>query len=262
MEACCLKSIKEVEDWIDRNNLVKWTISMDRPGDADKVCKIICQTNKNDDPDEKKRYTEACLQYAKGTKLYARGWRTESAGNGTFYVEIFLMPDQDSIYPAQIQQMIGATQPAIDREELAKDIRRQVLNEVAEQRLAEDRKRLDEERKEFREQQDSALGALVHYFGPIGKQVLQNLTGGGTAITGTQMAGGEVQADRITPTPSTDEPEEEASAFSDEEAAQIEVLLTRFKAVEPDYMQLLTRVVEMAEAGDSTYNMAKGFLMR
>lgn len=259
MEGYVLTTWSEVEDWIDRNQLEKWTISADRQESGEKATRIVCQTIPEDEMQAKKRYTEACLNASRGLKLYARGYRNTKATNGAFYAEIMIGGERGYM-PAQVQQMIGTTQPAVDREELAADIRRQVLNEVAEQRLKEDRARLEEERKEFREQQDSAMGALIHYFGPIGKQLLQNLTGGGTAIAGTQVVGGTVEADRIKPI--AEQPEEEPSAFTDDEAAQIEALLTRFKAVEPDYIQLLTRVVEMAEAGDSTYNMARGILMR
>lgn len=260
MEGYVLTTWSEVEDWIDRNNLEKWTISVDRQESGEKATRIVCQTIPEDDMQTKKRYTEACLNASRGLKLYARGYRNTKATNGAFYTEIMIGGDRGYM-PAQMQQMIGAAQqPSLDRESLAADIRRQVLNEVAEQRLKEDRARLEEERKEFREQQDSAMGALIHYLGPIGKQLLQNLTGGGTAITGTQVAGGTVQADKIEAVDA--KKEEVQDAFSEEEAAQIESLLTRFKAVEPDYMQLLTRVVEMAESGDITYTTAKGFLMR
>ena len=38
--------------------------------------------------------------------------------------------------------------------------------------------------------------------------------------------------------------------------------MVRFKAVEPDYLQLIEAVVKMAESGDSMYNMAKGMLLK
>ena len=58
-----------------------------------------------------------------------------------------------------------------------------------------------------------------------------------------------------------EQPEQEAP-FTDEEAEQLMALMVRFKAVEPDYLKLIESVVTMAENGDATYNMAKGFLIK
>ena len=38
--------------------------------------------------------------------------------------------------------------------------------------------------------------------------------------------------------------------------------MARLKKVEPNYLALLESVVEMAESGDATYKMAKGFLLK
>ena len=53
-----------------------------------------------------------------------------------------------------------------------------------------------------------------------------------------------------------------ANDFTDEEGEKLTALMSRFKKVEPQYMELIEAVVEMAERGDSTYTMAKGFLIK
>ena len=50
--------------------------------------------------------------------------------------------------------------------------------------------------------------------------------------------------------------------FTDTESDKLFELMARFKAVEPQYLQLIENVVVMAEKGDPTYNMAKNFLVK
>ena len=52
-----------------------------------------------------------------------------------------------------------------------------------------------------------------------------------------------------------------ANAFTDEEEEELYALLAEFKSVEPDYLPMLRKVVEMAKANDTTYQMAKKFLV-
>ena len=242
-----------LEQWIRMQKLVRWIISFDKVEAGDKPSRILCNTFKENTFEENLAYTENCLKYSHGAHLYIRGWRTDGGTVSPAYAEIQFGGDEN--YLQQMRQMIGATQqPAIDREQLMSDIRKQVETEFERKELERQRKELEDERKEFRSERDSAMGVLAHYLAPVAQAFAAKIQ---APITGIQTAGGAVEADSIKPTGSADTED----VFTDEEASELESLLERLKAAEPEYMQLLRRVVELAEAKDSTYTMARGFLL-
>lgn len=280
MEAHVLTTVDQVQQWIELQRLERWTISADKADSTNQQQKVIAMTMKDQSMEDRIEYTKKALSMFPGMKLYARGFR-EGTTICPCYAEICIGGAEKEQNTAldQIKQMIGTTMMApaakpIDEEALAERIRKEVRYEYQEQELERQRKDFEAERKEFNEQKDGVMGLLVHYLAPVAQQLAQNLTGGRTHITGVETAGGEVEADAIRPTvatpvadpvaqPAEAEAEEEAdSIFSDEEAEQIETLLARLKAAEPRYLEMLQRVVEMAEAGDTTYQMAKGFLLK
>lgn len=248
----------KLEQWIRMQNLVRWIISYDKVDAGEKPSRVLCNTFKENNLEENLKYTENCLNYSKGARLYIRGWRSDNGTTSPAYAEIqFGGDEQQGISMQAIQQMIGATQaqPSFNKEQLMKDIRQQVENEFERKELERQKKEIEEERKELAEQRNSALGLLANYLAPVAQALAGKIS---APITGIQTAGGTVEADAIKPAA---EPEAE-DPFSDEEAEELEQLLVRLKSAEPEYMQLLRRVVELAEAHDSTYSMARGFLLK
>ena len=49
--------------------------------------------------------------------------------------------------------------------------------------------------------------------------------------------------------------------FTEQEADKLFDLMARFKQAEPQYMEMIEKVVAMAENGDATYKMAKSVLV-
>ena len=122
------------------------------------------------------------------------------------------------------------------------------------------RKELDDDRKRFEDEKASAMGALAHYFAPIGQALLgsRRMVAGVDAERPVHAA--PIVAEEHTEGPDDEKQEEEI--FTEEESDKLFELMARFKKAEPDYLKLITRVVEMAESGDGAYTAAKGFLLK
>lgn len=253
-----IKSYEELEEFIKLQQLARWIIAYDKWDNGDKPARVACATFKDGDQKSNLEYTESCLRYAKNTRLYMKGWR-DSATTSPCYAEIMIPGSQEISPIQQMQQMVGTTQqPAFDREELMRDIRNQVKNEYEAKELERKKKELEDERKAINEERNSFMGVMAHYFAPVAQMLAQKA---GVPVTGILNAGGEVAADTIKPAGTSPE-EQNQEDFTDEEAAELESILLRLKKAEPEYMQLLQRVVELAEAHDSTYTMARGFLLK
>ena len=254
----------QIEDWIRDNKLDRWIITKsDRntskseggtPNDKIADSEYYGQTL-----DEKIDLTrKMVMQY--GCRLYGQGWQGKARTDG-MYCEIQL--DNAASYPTAAQAQGGVAAAPVDVVELEKKIRAQVMADIKAERLEEERKAFEREKREFERDKQSALGLLVGYAKP--------LIG---AIAGRNVAAGldspaDVHASRIVPVGQaapqpveTEAESEEGCMFSDEEADKLFVLMGRFKQAEPQYMELLERVVEMAESGDAMYAAAKGVILK
>ena len=124
------------------------------------------------------------------------------------------------------------------------------------EQLEKERKDFEREKKEFEEEKSGVIGSLVNYFAPVAQAMMQKQSL-------AKVAGTDVEAERIVPVPEDpDEGNQETDDLPDDEATQAYDLLKRFRKIEPNYLKLLESVVNMAEAGDSTYTMAKSFLLK
>ena len=148
------------------------------------------------------------------------------------------------------------------------------------ERLEQERKELRDEKREFERVKNGAIGLVVQKFAPV-VDALAGRLAPLPRVAGVD-AENPVHAQVIKPIsehkPEQEQPEDpeqpeqpeqqdpvagdDQDVFTDEESDELFALMARFKAVEPQYMDLLRAVVQMAESGDSTYTMAKGFLLK
>lgn len=213
------------------------------------------------DLDQKLDLTRKYLEQSSRT-VYGVAYQSETATTGGCICEF------RNSAPAQPQQQISALPVAapqpLDEAAIANRVRKQIEAEYKEKQLAEREKKLAEEEKEFNRYKSSMIGTLVEYFKPVidAKFAVNGLR----KVAGTPGvdANEDVEAARIVAPESQEpqEPEQEQSPFTDEEADELFSLMAEFKKVEPRYLDLIRSVVEMAKAGDSTYVMAKQFLLK
>lgn len=245
-----LTTFEQVKDWIQDNGFKRWVFYRDKSR-AEKI--IDSNAFTVSDQDDKIDMTEKYLRMAGGT-AYAAGSATGAQADLNVTAEVRLQEPQAQ----QPTAGIAGNYPSIG--ELTETITKQVRAEMDVQRMKDKEAELSRREKELDAREQSAMGALVHFLAPVGQALLQKHVMPRLAGVDAEEP---VHAAPIVPNQPQETPEEkEPEDFTDEESQEIYALLVRFKKVEPDYLVMLRKVVDMAESGDATYNMAKGFLVQ
>lgn len=248
----------QVENWIRDNGLTSWRFSYDKTGTQTTADGEEKQVRSNrlailsdafpGDLEEKIALTKRRLIDENNQVLYGYGKRGKE-NTGLMYCEVRLV---EEVQQPGTQAVSSVPQyPVFDEEKMMAKIRKEVQLEYENQRYQEERKAFEKERKEFEDEKKSAIGALVHFMSPVVGALM------GKGVAGVD-ATAPVDAAPINPVV---ESVEDVELFTEEEQKKLFDLMARFKAVEPRYLELIERVVTMAENGDKTYDMAKGFLL-
>lgn len=249
----------DIEDWIKTNGFKRVVVrANDKLASADGERTNDCLFDSKNVTlgsfDEKLQHLKWMLEHS-DRKVYATGFQSESAGTGGMIAELRLENAQapQMAYPVG---MPGVVSP-VDEQSIIDRVRKEVRAEYEAAELDRKRKEFESERKEFMDTKNGIMGLLVEY----GKPILGAMAASGKRpmVAGIDQPG-HTEAEPIVPANGAEEAEEEV--FTDAEAEEMYDLMARFKKVEPDYMQLLRSVVAMAESGDSTYTMARGFLIK
>lgn len=244
-----LTSFEQVKQWITDNGFKRWVLYKD----YSKTEKIIDSANftVSDMPD-KLAMTEKYLRLA-GGHAYAAGSVDNSASNLNTTCEIRLEEE------TRKTQGVGDT-PALNIGQLREEITRSVRAEIEAENYKRERAEFEKAKKEFEEREAGVWGMIVNKVGPA---VLGKLLNTDRLVAGVDTDE-PVHAAPIVPDaedPGTQETEE-PSPFTDEEADELFELMARFKKAEPDnYLKMIRKVVEMAEANDSNYQFARKFLV-
>lgn len=257
-----LTTWQQVEDWIRDNGFKRWILYRDRSRNE----KIVDSMSFPSELEDKLQMTEKYLRLTGGS-AYAAGGTSGTQSDLTTVCEIRLAEQQPTA------GISGQNIQPLNIGEIEERVRKQVKAEIAAENYARDKAQFEKDKKAFEEEKQSALGALIHYFAPIGQQLIakglmRNVAGVDTAEpVHAQPIVAEPQPKEEKPEADPDEKDNQelvdmANDFTDEEGEKLTALMSRFKKVEPQYMELIEAVVEMAERGDSTYTMAKGFLIK
>lgn len=266
------------------NEIRRWTISRTQ---ATQDNNNVFVYNKDKNEEENKLLCERALERFAGDVLYMVGWRTDAAKTGGFSATILYDSAKQQSAPTVTPQMqvggLYGVGGSIDMDGLTRDLTARIRNEYdraeitrLQKQLDDDRKQLRDEQREFEREKVGTIGILVDKFAPYLKVVagkhgleLPKVAGidADEDITAPRIKaqpqepqeGSDIPTSRNTDIPNESE---EQSPFSDEEADELFALMERFKAVEPDYLKLIRSVVELAEAQDNTYTMAKSFLLK
>lgn len=251
-------TVQQIESWIRDNNLTHWIFtrgdrSLPKGDGAEPNDKILDSDYLGDDLEQKIELTKRILNDYQG-RIYGTGWYGKKATGG-LWCEVQLFGGGSNPTNG-----VGATQPPFDIGKLEESISKRIHAEIEAENYKRERADFEREKKEFEEAKTSVIGQLVETFAPY-IPVLKNLGGQRRMVAGVDANEPVHAAPIVADAPETEEPETE-SPFTDEEADQLFALMARFKAVEPDYLKLIESVVTMAESGDSTYKMAKNFLVK
>lgn len=265
-----LTTIEQLREWITDNGLKRWMLFKD----YSRKEKILDSNAFPSDLQDKIAMTEKYLRRS-GGYAYAAGGTTNAASEMDVVAEIRLQDEA-----AQPAQGVGGY-PSIG--ELTQTITKQVRAEIEAERWKEREKEIERREKEFAEKESSTWGLIVNKLAPVAQQLISGAKQPEYRMTAGLDTKKPVHAAPIVvdepqeeqqqgfviehkEKPDASEAEEETKSpwddFTEEEGAELGELLARFKKAEPDYLTMIRKVVEMAEAGDSTYKMAKGFLVQ
>lgn len=251
----------QVENWIRDNGLSSWRFSYDRTGTQTSSDGEEKQTRSNrlavlsdafpGELDEKIALTKRRLMADNNVVLYGYGKRGKE-NTGLLYCEVRLVDDFQQ--PGMVQPVSSVpSSPVFDEDKFAERIRKECMLEFENKQYQEEKRLFKQEKEAFEQEKSSAIGLMVHYLSPV----LSAL--GSKRVAGVD-ASAPVHAEPVQQI-YTEETEVVDDLFTEEESDQLFELIARFKAVEPQYMQLLENVVAMAEKHDAMYDMAKGFLL-
>lgn len=248
---------EQVEEWIRDNNFAHWVFYRTNPNEStEKINNIIADSNFYTGGDEDKIAMTRKYLIANGGKAYGVGFRTPNTTQGGIVCEVRLEQDM----PQVAQPTTGVGMP-YDMESLRASIMQEVRAEYERKEYERKRAELDRERKEFEEQKNSAIGLLTNYLAPVAQALM--------ASRGARVAGVDTQepvvAQPIIPIEQQEQEQtdmaQQQEIFTEQEADKLFDLMARFKQAEPQYMEMIEKVVAMAENGDATYKMAKSVLV-
>lgn len=250
---------QQVEDWIIDNRFNRWIFYKSNPdskGEGDRSNDKIVDSKfyNGDTQDEKLRLTRKYLEQW-GGRAYGVAFQGETATTGGAQCVVAL----EEAAPAQAQVAGTAAIGSADIEQIKAQVREQVRTEFEKQAYERERKDFEHEKKEFERDKNSAVGLMIGYLKPVINALAQKHVAG-VGVDASE----DVQAARIKPIdePADATPADDGADFTDEEVDRLNALIERFKKVEPRYLDLIEKVVTLAEDGDSTYTMAKEMLLK
>lgn len=260
-----LRSWNDIQEWMLDNGIIRWNVT--KTGSTQDNSNVFVY---DDDKtfEENKAICERVLNRATGDYLVIMGWRTEKGRTNGFSANVcYGSAPAAPATPAPAVGGFAGVGSSMDVETLKKDIYREIKNEFDGQRLERERKEFEEAKRDFEQKQNGVIGLLVEYLAPVAQQLAGRMRPM-PRVAGLDaeepVTAEPIRARQPEAMPSTKayQEQEEEEVFTDEESDKLFALMARFKNVEPDYMQLIESVVSMAEAGDSTYTLAKSFLIK
>lgn len=258
----------QVESWIRDNHFAHWIFTKSAPSERDEKTndKIVDSNAFTGDYEDKIAMTKKYLEW-NGGRAFGIAWDSPKTNIGGSTCEVRLEAD---IAPTQgVGQAAQPFNTGELRDSITRELRAQFELENMKKREAD----LDKREKELNDRENSAMGAVVKLLAPVGKAMMERAQFRNVAgIDADEPVHAQpivVDRPEQPAAPGTEQPKDEPkdepeneSEFTESEEATIYDLMSRFKKVEPDYLTLIARVVEMAESGDSTYTMAKGVLVK
>ena len=245
--------IDKVIEWLNLNNIDTWAISTSK----DRAASNYVFRSREGVPvaDEQVRMRET-LALSSNNHLYIYG-KAGSKGNSANFSEEFSNNVQNHIQqPMSVNGIAGYDQSSIAT---------MVANAVEKERMAWERKELDREReevrqakKEYEEQQSSVLGLLIQKAAPFVQSIMgvqqPSLAVGSVA---DEVKAEPIKARRAEPTHTEDVEQEteevtevSEDVFTDEESDELFAIVERWKNADPQYLSVITRIVEFAESGE------------
>lgn len=259
-----LSTFEQVKDWITDNQLKRWMLFKDYTLKE----KFLDSAAFPGDQADKIAMTEKYLRSVANGRAYAKGGTSAGQNDLDMCAEIRLEERPQNV------QGIGGGISGDQIGEIENRLRKSITSEIEAKMRAEkaeqERKEFYKEKKQFEDERNGVIGAIVRLASPY-LPVLNQLAGGGRLVAGVDtdepVHAAPIEVDQPdvqkTQEPDVKQPEtQEENPFTDEEADELFSLMARFKKVEPEYLKIIHKVVDMAEIGDKNYQMARMMLVQ
>lgn len=249
---------EQVEEWIRDNNFAHWVFYRTNPNEStEKINNIIADSNFYTGGDEDKIAMTRKYLLMNGCKAYGVGFRTPNTTQGGIVCEVRLEQEISQV----TQPTAGVGMPC-DMESLRASIIQEIRAEYERKEYERKRSEFEREQKAFEEQKNSVIGLLTQHLAPFAQALI---TGRGARVAGVDTQE-PVVAQPIIPIQEQEQQQTEDMAqqqeiFTEQEADKLFELMARFKQAEPQFMEMIEKVVAMAESGDARYTAAKAFLV-
>ncbi len=235
------QGVENLINWLNINNIQYWTISSSR---GDNKNNFVFRMNKEIPREKEIERMREILDMSENSILYVQGY-LDGAGKTGNFAETWQNTNGQPV------TQIGATPQSSPI-----DIDEKIRIAVEKVRLEYDRKDFEnkmkdfkDEQKEFKAEKEGVIGLLVQKAAPVLNQFLQkkhlaNVAG----VEDEPIEVEPIRAKRV----EEQEPNqnEEQAPFSNDEAECLNALMIRYKAVDPDFIQLIEKFVEFAESGE------------
>lgn len=228
------------------NNCTYWTIRSKKDTNS-----YIFKCEKDSGFDDNLSRMQNVMNLYKGSYFILEGKENSEANRGSFTFEF---SNENTSYKNQPAEIVGIGSSISES-----DINSRIENATNAVRLEFEKKDLERRErdleareKEYREEKASTIGIIVDKIGKVLPRIFP------------QVAVAGMQDEHVHVAPSRSDQHDTEGEISEIgiENSDIENLLERFSAVEPEWYRLLNNIVEMAERKDSTYTMARNFLLQ
>lgn len=249
-----MTTFDKIPELLRQNDIKYWTIRTKKDTNS-----YVFKYDENRSFDDNINRMQDVMRLYQGGYFVLDGKENSSTNRGMFCFEFSNEGTAPMVNGMQQPTVIQGGLSELDIESRIKNATDAVRLEFAQRDIERREKELAAREKEYREEKASTIGIIVDRIGKVLPKMFPQV-----AVAGMPNEQVAVSASVAKRPQNDEEPIKIATEEIDEQdeaTAELEALLTRFAAVEPEWLPLLRRMVEMAEAKDATYNMARNFLL-
>jgi hypothetical protein len=239
-----LANVEDVIRWLELQELEFWTVSLTKDEGNTKVF----DWKEEETLESRKQRFRDTMRLSQGGRYYIKAKRNKTDGRGIFLEEFSNMPNNQ---PAQ-QATIGSIGIAPD--EVERRIS-EALEKAERQREMKELKEQNQELLKAIKESDSVSNRFMQKLEPFIGMIVPALVN--KLIPGQQLPAVSIASVESNYSEETNDMEE-----NNQNEQRIETALIKWSNADPDFVELLEAIAEMAASGDQTYKMAKGFLKK
>lgn len=250
-----MTTFDKIPELLRQNDIKYWTIRTKKDSNS-----YVFKYDDSRSFDDNINRMQDIMRLYPGGYFVLDGKENAASNKGMYCFEFSNEGTTPSLGGMQYQQpVVGSGISELDIETRIKNATDAVRLEFRQADLERREKDLAAREKEYRQEKASTIGILVDKIGKVIPKIFPQVAVAG--IEGEQVPVSPAVARMADEATDSVEFATVGDDEQDEATAEIEALLERFAAVEPEWLPLLRRMVEMAEAKDATYNMARNFLL-